>query len=188
MHVGFNLIFLVPGETGGMEVAAREQIRAIAELAPGLALTAFVNREAAAHVAEGGELLPPGVAVWPLPIRARARWQWALGEQMLLPIAAGRPRLDRSRPLALRAADHDPRPDLRALSRSACGHAGGRHARARAAGRAALRARDRGLPEHQTRHRGADRHRLRAHRCRSARHRLGAAPGADARAGAAEAL
>ncbi|HLI31905.1 MAG TPA: glycosyltransferase family 1 protein [Solirubrobacteraceae bacterium] len=94
MHVGFNLIFLVPGETGGMEVAAREQIRAIAELAPGLALTAFVNREAAAHVAEGGELLPPGVAVWPLPIRARARWQWALGEQMLLPIAAGRARLD----------------------------------------------------------------------------------------------
>jgi hypothetical protein len=24
MHVGLNLIFLVPGETGGMEVATRE--------------------------------------------------------------------------------------------------------------------------------------------------------------------
>jgi hypothetical protein len=28
MHVGLNLIFLVPGETGGMEVAAREPIPA----------------------------------------------------------------------------------------------------------------------------------------------------------------
>ncbi len=26
MHVGLNLIFLVPGETGGMEVVARELI------------------------------------------------------------------------------------------------------------------------------------------------------------------
>jgi hypothetical protein len=26
MHVGLNLIFLVPGETGGMEVTARELI------------------------------------------------------------------------------------------------------------------------------------------------------------------
>ncbi len=29
MHVGLNLIFLVPGETGGMEVAARELIPAL---------------------------------------------------------------------------------------------------------------------------------------------------------------
>jgi hypothetical protein len=27
-HIGLNLIFLVPGETGGMEVAARELIPA----------------------------------------------------------------------------------------------------------------------------------------------------------------
>jgi hypothetical protein len=29
MHVGLNLIFLVPGETRGMEVAARELIPAL---------------------------------------------------------------------------------------------------------------------------------------------------------------
>jgi hypothetical protein len=29
MHIGLNLIFLVPGETGGMEVYARELIPAL---------------------------------------------------------------------------------------------------------------------------------------------------------------
>ncbi len=47
-HVGLNLIFLVPGETGGMEVVARELIPALLRAAPGLRFTAFVNREAAA--------------------------------------------------------------------------------------------------------------------------------------------
>ena len=49
LHVGLNLIFLVPGETGGMEVAARELIPALlAEAPPEMRFTAFVNREAAA--------------------------------------------------------------------------------------------------------------------------------------------
>ena len=47
MHVGLNLVYLVPGETGGMEVVARELIPELAAV-PGLRLTAFVNREAAA--------------------------------------------------------------------------------------------------------------------------------------------
>ena len=34
MHIGLNLIFLVPGETGGMEVAARELIPALVAAAP----------------------------------------------------------------------------------------------------------------------------------------------------------
>ena len=38
MHVGLNLVFLVPGETGGMEVAARELIPALRGAAPGVAL------------------------------------------------------------------------------------------------------------------------------------------------------
>ena len=29
MHVGLNLVFLVPGETGGMEVYARELVPAL---------------------------------------------------------------------------------------------------------------------------------------------------------------
>jgi glycosyltransferase involved in cell wall biosynthesis len=82
-HIGLNLIFLVPDETGGMEVYARELIPALlAQAPPGTRFTAFVNREAAA--AGGGpwgELLP-AVTV---PVNARNRVQWVLGEQTLLP-------------------------------------------------------------------------------------------------------
>jgi glycosyltransferase involved in cell wall biosynthesis len=88
MHVGLNLIFLVPGETGGMEVVARELIPALLDQAPaGTRFTAFVNREAAA--AGGGpwgELLP-AVTV---PVNARRRPMWVLGEQALLPLMAAR--------------------------------------------------------------------------------------------------
>jgi glycosyltransferase involved in cell wall biosynthesis len=90
-HVGLNLIFLVPGETGGMEVAARETIPALLEQAPpGMRFTAFVNREAAAAGGPWGELLP-AVTV---RVRARDRVQWVAGEQALLPIAAARARVD----------------------------------------------------------------------------------------------
>jgi glycosyltransferase involved in cell wall biosynthesis len=91
-HIGLNLIFLVPGETGGMEVAARELIPALLACAPrGMRFTAFVNREAAA--AGGGpwgELLP-AVTV---PVSARSRVQWVLGEQALLPKLAARAEVD----------------------------------------------------------------------------------------------
>jgi glycosyltransferase involved in cell wall biosynthesis len=87
-HIGLNLVFLVPGETGGMEVVARELIPALlSEAPPGMRFTAFVNREAAA--AGGGpwgELLP-AVTV---PVNARNRSQWVLGEQALLPRLAAR--------------------------------------------------------------------------------------------------
>jgi glycosyltransferase involved in cell wall biosynthesis len=85
--VGLNLIFLVPGETGGMEVVARELLPALLALAPGVRFTAFINREAAA-AADGpwGELLP-AVTV---PVNARSRPQWVVGEQLLLPRLAAR--------------------------------------------------------------------------------------------------
>jgi glycosyltransferase involved in cell wall biosynthesis len=91
-HIGLNLIFLVPGETGGMEVAARELIPALLEQAPaGTHFTAFINREAAA-AGDGpwGELLP-SVTV---PVAARNRVQWVFGEQALLPRLAARARVD----------------------------------------------------------------------------------------------
>lgn len=87
-HVGLNLIFLVPGETGGMEVAARELIPALLVAAGAdFRFTAFINREAAA-AADGpwGELLP-AVTV---PVNARNRIQWVRGEQTLLPRMAAR--------------------------------------------------------------------------------------------------
>jgi glycosyltransferase involved in cell wall biosynthesis len=98
MHVGLNLIFLVPGETGGMEVAARELIPALlAEAPPETRFTAFVNREAAA-AGDGpwGELLP-AVTV---PVNARNRVQWVLGEQTLLPLMAARAGVDLMHSLA----------------------------------------------------------------------------------------
>ncbi len=97
-HVGLNLIFLVPGETGGMEVVARELIPALLEEAPaGMGFTAFVNREAAA-AGDGpwGELLP-AVTV---PVNARNRVQWVLGEQTLLPAMAARAGVDLMHSLA----------------------------------------------------------------------------------------
>jgi glycosyltransferase involved in cell wall biosynthesis len=90
--VGLNLIFLVPGETGGMEVAARELIPALVSQAPPeVRFTAFVNREAAAAVGGPfGELLPTVT----VPVHARNRVQWVLGEQILLPRLAARAGVD----------------------------------------------------------------------------------------------
>jgi glycosyltransferase involved in cell wall biosynthesis len=97
LHVGLNLIFLVPGETGGMEVAARELIPALLSQAPpGMRFTAFVSREAAAAVGPWGEALP-AVTV---PVHARNRVQWVLGEQMLLPRLAVREGVDLMHSLA----------------------------------------------------------------------------------------
>jgi len=87
MHVGLNLVYLVPGETGGMETYARELIPALVEERPRLRLTAFVNVEA--YEAGNGpwSALVDCVRV---PVRARRRSEWVRGEQQLLPrLAAG---------------------------------------------------------------------------------------------------
>jgi glycosyltransferase involved in cell wall biosynthesis len=91
LHVGLNLIFLVPGETGGMEVYARELIPALVAAAPDVSFTAFINREtAAAGNGPWGELLRAVV----VPVNARSRAQWVIGEQALLPRLAARERVD----------------------------------------------------------------------------------------------
>ncbi len=97
MNVAINLIYLVPGETGGMEVVARELLPALLAAAPGVRFTAFVNREAAA-AGDGpwGELLP-AVTV---PVNARRREQWVLGEQALLAPLAWRARVQLMHSLA----------------------------------------------------------------------------------------
>jgi glycosyltransferase involved in cell wall biosynthesis len=87
-HIGLNLVFLVPGETGGMEVAARELIPALLPEAPaGTRFTAFINRETAAAADGPWRDLLPSVTV---PVNARNRVQWVLGEQTLLPGLAAR--------------------------------------------------------------------------------------------------
>jgi glycosyltransferase involved in cell wall biosynthesis len=91
-HIGLNLIFLVPGETGGMEVVARELIPALAAGAPpGMRFTAFVNREAAGERDAPWGQAVPAVTV---PVSARNRVQWVAGEQTLLPAMAARAGVD----------------------------------------------------------------------------------------------
>ena len=71
LHVGLNLVFLIPGETGGMETAARETIPHLAA-SDDLRLTLFVNREAAGTfggVAE--EVVVPVNAATPDPVGPR---------------------------------------------------------------------------------------------------------------------
>lgn len=90
MHVGLNLVYLVPGETGGMEMYAREFVPALLSAAPGLRVTAFVNREAE----DAGLDLAPGVHTVVVPVRARNRVEWVLGEQLLLPRLGRRAGID----------------------------------------------------------------------------------------------
>ena len=90
LHVGLNLVFLVPGETGGMEVYARELIAALAARGD-VRLTALVNREAE----------EAGMAPWPgadetviVPVHARNRLAWVRGEQQHVPRLAAKAGVD----------------------------------------------------------------------------------------------
>lgn len=106
MHVGLNLVFLVPGETGGMEVAARELLPALVQGAPaGTRFTAFVNREAAAAHSGPWFDLMPAVRV---PVRASRRLEWVAGEQLLLPRLAARAGVDVLHSLASTAPARGP--------------------------------------------------------------------------------
>jgi glycosyltransferase involved in cell wall biosynthesis len=91
MHIGFNLVFLVPGESSGPETYARELIPALLQEKPDLRITAFVNREAsAARDGPWGDLVP-AVTV---PVHARRRSAWVRGEQQFLPRLAKRASVD----------------------------------------------------------------------------------------------
>jgi glycosyltransferase involved in cell wall biosynthesis len=91
MHVGLNLLYLVPGETGGRETYARELIPRLAEADPTLRITLFLNREAAA---EGGASWREAGQIVRIPVSGRSRAQWAAGEQLLLPRTAARAGVD----------------------------------------------------------------------------------------------
>jgi glycosyltransferase involved in cell wall biosynthesis len=78
VHVGLNLVFLTPGQQGGMEIYARELIARLSAR-DDLRLTAFVNRDAL------GTGWGEGVAEVLVPVRASDRKQWVIGEQWHLP-------------------------------------------------------------------------------------------------------
>lgn len=84
-------MFLVPGETGGTEVYARELATAMLLERPDIRLTAFVNSETAE---QGDRLWGAEIKTVVLPVRATNRVDWVRGEQLLLPRAAERERCD----------------------------------------------------------------------------------------------
>ncbi|HMS63109.1 MAG TPA: glycosyltransferase family 1 protein [Solirubrobacteraceae bacterium] len=93
MHVGVDLLFLVPGQSGGRETYVRELLPALRAAEPGLRLTAFAGREAAA--AGEGFWTDACDRVVVLPrASALARARWAAGELLLLPRAADRAGVD----------------------------------------------------------------------------------------------
>jgi glycosyltransferase involved in cell wall biosynthesis len=74
-----------------MEVYARELITALVEAAPPeVSFIAFASREAAAVEGPWGELIPMRT----VPVKARHRPQWVLGEQLPLPAMAHRAKVD----------------------------------------------------------------------------------------------
>ncbi len=81
MRVALNLVFLVPGETGGMEVYARELLPRLAAI-DGVEPVAIVSRAAAADpAAPWNDAIRSVVA----PVDARDRKQWVWGEQHHVP-------------------------------------------------------------------------------------------------------
>ena len=86
VRVGLDLLFLVPGETGGRETYARELVRGLAAERPDLELIAFVNRETAA--ARLRVLERRGARSIEVGSSGVARGSWAFGELWRLPRAA----------------------------------------------------------------------------------------------------
>jgi glycosyltransferase involved in cell wall biosynthesis len=89
VHLGLDLLFLVPGASGGRETYARELTTAIRAQRDDLRVTAFVNRETAAighgfwrDLADNTVVLRGASAL--------DRRRWALGELVLLPRGGGR--------------------------------------------------------------------------------------------------
>ena len=120
LHVGLNLVFLVPGETGGMEMAARETIPA-----------AGGDRRPAPDRVRQPRGAPGRSAGRGGGRRAGERHkpqQWVRGEQQP-PRAGGRarmraralPRLDGAAARTLQARDHHPRPQLQLVPEATSG-------------------------------------------------------------------
>jgi glycosyltransferase involved in cell wall biosynthesis len=86
-RVGLNLLFLVPGETGGLEIYVRELLPRLAAVRPDLELIAFVNREGAVADLQATEVVE-------VDVTGRGRARRVLAEQRQLPRLARRHRID----------------------------------------------------------------------------------------------
>jgi glycosyltransferase involved in cell wall biosynthesis len=93
MHLGYDLLFLVPGQTGGREIYAQELLKAMRAADPSLRITTFVNAETRA-AGEGFWTEAADRCVVLPRVRVRSRPAWAAGELAVLPVAAERAGID----------------------------------------------------------------------------------------------
>ena len=91
MRVGLDLVYLVPGETGGRETYVRELVPAMLAQDPSLEFVAFAGRDAGPELAAD---LGERVRMVTLPVSARSRPLWAIGELALVPVAARHARVE----------------------------------------------------------------------------------------------
>jgi glycosyltransferase involved in cell wall biosynthesis len=103
MRIGLDLLYLLPGETGGREAYARELIPQLRRQAPDMELVAFVSRDAGHDL---GKELGDDIATVVLPASARSRAQWAVGELAMIARAAHRSGVDLVHSLANFAPIH----------------------------------------------------------------------------------
>jgi len=89
MHIGLNLVFLVPDETGGMEIYARHLIESLGRARPDIRLTALINRNAAGKPGPWNDIETVTV-----PVDSRNRFAWVLADQLLVPPLAMRAKVD----------------------------------------------------------------------------------------------
>jgi glycosyltransferase involved in cell wall biosynthesis len=78
-----NLLYLVPGETGGTETYARRLLPELARARPDLEFAAFVNREAFESISH--DLKDAGVEVVRVGVSGRNRVKRTIAEQTILP-------------------------------------------------------------------------------------------------------
>jgi len=79
VHIGLNLIFVVPDATGGIETYARELVPELQKAAHGVRFTAFVCDPRV------GDLIGGGIPTVTIPVQPRRRFGWVPGEQTTLP-------------------------------------------------------------------------------------------------------
>lgn len=91
MRLGLDLLFLIPGETGGRETYARELIAALIAEQPELDAVAFVGADATPALRAD---LATAMRMIRVPSTARRPDRWAAGELVQLPVAAHRAGVD----------------------------------------------------------------------------------------------
>jgi glycosyltransferase involved in cell wall biosynthesis len=91
-RIGIDLVYLAPGATGGTETYARAVLPRLVRQWPEANFTIFCGRELGAELRE--QPWAPGTTVVTLPVSSNTRIRRTLAEQLLLPFALKRARID----------------------------------------------------------------------------------------------